>query len=87
MPTVSRRTYAAAATPTSPSPAPKPKRRFGLFKWLYRLTLLSILGGVGALGYSVYTLRHPAEQSPPDPSKKTLVILGVFFCHFRLNKI
>ncbi|KAK2734934.1 NADH:ubiquinone oxidoreductase [Onygenales sp. PD_40] len=68
-----RRAYADAPAPT---PAPKPKRRFRIFRWMFRLTLLSIVGGAGALGYSIYALRHPEEQYEPDPTKKTLVILG-----------
>ncbi|KAK2813393.1 External alternative NADH-ubiquinone oxidoreductase mitochondrial [Emmonsiellopsis sp. PD_5] len=68
-----RRAYADAPAPT---PAPKPKRRFRFFRWMFRLTLLSIVGGAGALGYSIYSLRHPEEQYEPDPTKKTLVILG-----------
>jgi NADH:ubiquinone reductase (non-electrogenic) len=27
--------------------------------------------------YSIYDLRHPEEQYEPDPSKKTLVVLGM----------
>lgn len=38
--------------------------------------MLGLLGGTGYLGYSIYLLRHPEEQLEPDPSKKTLVILG-----------
>lgn len=34
------------------------------------------MAGIGAISYNLYTLRHPAEQFEPDPSKKTLVILG-----------
>lgn len=67
-----RRAYADAA----PSPAPK-KKRFRFFRWAYRLTVLSGLGLTGYLGYSIYILRHPEEQFEPDPSKKTLVILGM----------
>ncbi|KAJ5513927.1 FAD-dependent pyridine nucleotide-disulfide oxidoreductase [Penicillium fimorum] len=44
----------------APSPAPKPKKRFRALRWAWRLTWLS------AIGLSV----------PPNPSKKTLVILG-----------
>ncbi|OJD21314.1 hypothetical protein ACJ73_07347 [Blastomyces percursus] len=71
-----RRAYAAAPIPPPPPPQPKPKRRFRVFRWTYRLTLLSLLAGAGALGYSIYLLRNPDEQIQPDPSKKTLVILG-----------
>ncbi|OKL55921.1 External alternative NADH-ubiquinone oxidoreductase, mitochondrial [Talaromyces atroroseus] len=67
----SRRSYASESTP----PQPK-KKRAGFFRWTYRLTLLSALGFTGYLGYGIYLLRHPAEQIEPDPSKKTLVILG-----------
>ncbi|KAI9827740.1 MAG: NADH:ubiquinone oxidoreductase [Thelocarpon impressellum] len=56
--------------------APKPRRRFRSLRWLWRLTYLSAIGGVGWLGYSTYLLRHPAEQVDPAPDKKTLVILG-----------
>lgn len=48
------------------------------FRWLWRLTYLSVLGYVGYVGYDVYHDRNPPPQSPPDPNKKTLVILGTF---------
>jgi NADH:ubiquinone reductase (non-electrogenic) len=57
-----------------------PRRRPGVirltFRWLWRLTYLSVLGYLGYVGYIVYIDRHPPPQSPPDPNKKTLVILG-----------
>ncbi|QKX64177.1 uncharacterized protein TRUGW13939_11350 [Talaromyces rugulosus] len=68
-----RRAYADAA---AAAPSPAPKKRFRFFRWAYRLTVLSGLGLTGYLGYSIYILRHPEEQIEPDPSKKTLVILG-----------
>lgn len=68
-----RRSYADAAAPE----APKPRRRFRFLRWAWRLTLLSGLGMAGMVAYSIYELRHPAEQVEPDPSKKTLVILGM----------
>lgn len=40
---------------------------------------LSALGGIGWLSYSIYQLRTPNEQFEPDPSKKTLVILGILY--------
>lgn len=70
---VARRGYADAA----PSPVPKPKKRFGFLRWSWRLAWLSSLGLAGALGWSIYALRHPEEQYEPDPEKKTLVILGM----------
>ncbi|KAL1952509.1 hypothetical protein VTO42DRAFT_5171 [Malbranchea cinnamomea] len=71
----SKRSYTESAA-THPSPAPKPRRRLRLFRLTYRLFLLSFLGSVGALAYSIYFQRNPKEQSPADPEKKTLVILG-----------
>ena len=76
---IARRGYAdAAPSPSpSPSPAPKPKKRFRFLRWAWRLTWLTGLGLTGAMAYSIYELRHPEEQFEPDPSKKTLVILGM----------
>ncbi|MCJ1388158.1 NADH:ubiquinone oxidoreductase [Xylographa bjoerkii] len=37
---------------------------------------MSAIGGTAYLAYNIYTLRTPQEQFDPDPSKKTLVILG-----------
>lgn len=65
-----RRSYADASS------VPKPKKRAGILRWMWRLTLLSGVGLTSALAYSIYVLRHPAEQFEPDPSKKTLVVLG-----------
>jgi len=58
--------------------APKKPRRFRTLRWIWRLTYLSVLGGIGYVGYGVYLDRHPGPQSQPDPSKKTLVILGTY---------
>jgi NADH:ubiquinone reductase (non-electrogenic) len=69
-----RRPYSDAA----PLPAPKPKKRFRFLRWTWRLTLLAGVGLAGNLAYSIYDQRHPTEQFVPDPSKKTLVILGRF---------
>lgn len=65
-----RRPYAEAASP-------KPRSRLrSFFRWTWRLTYLSAIGGLGYLIYTIYMLRTPSEQYAPDPSKKTLVILG-----------
>lgn len=58
------------------SPDPQPKRRFKVFKTLWRITYISVLGGLGYLAYTIYDLQTPSQQMDPDPSKKTLVILG-----------
>ncbi|KAI9882022.1 MAG: External alternative NADH-ubiquinone oxidoreductase mitochondrial [Watsoniomyces obsoletus] len=60
----------------STEPLPKPRRRFPVLRWIWRLTWMSALGGLAFVGYQVYTLRYPIDQFEPDPSKKTLVILG-----------
>ncbi|CAI7636396.1 unnamed protein product [Penicillium viridicatum] len=69
---IARRGYADAA----PSPAPKPKKRFRALRWAWRLTWLSAIGLTGTVAYSILDLRSPPDQAAPDPSKKTLVILG-----------
>ncbi|KAL9095333.1 MAG: hypothetical protein Q9165_002204 [Trypethelium subeluteriae] len=52
------------------------KSRFGVFKWLWRLTYLGTLAGLGYVGYGIYISRNPEDQAEPDPNKKTLVVLG-----------
>lgn len=69
-----RRSYADG--PQAVLSPPKPKRRFRIFRWLWRLTYLSALGATGWLGYQIWYLQNPSEQTEPDPTKKTLVILG-----------
>ena len=73
-----RRHYANGQAPEvvlSPSAKP-PKKRWGFFRTLWRITYISFLGGVAYIGYTVYDLKYPNEQFEPDPSKKTLVVLG-----------
>ncbi|KAB8360620.1 hypothetical protein FH972_024358 [Carpinus fangiana] len=69
-----RRTYAAEAP--SASLSPKPKKRAGLLRWSWRFTKLAAVSGLGYLIYTIYDMRNPADQEEPDPSKKTLVVLG-----------
>ena len=54
------------------------KGGFKFFKWAWRITYLSTIAGVGWVAYGIYEMRHPTDQPDPDPSKKTLVILGKF---------
>jgi NADH:ubiquinone reductase (non-electrogenic) len=75
-----RRAYSDAPSATL-SPTPRPKKRFRFLRWTWRLTWLSALGFVGWLTYTVWDLRNPNEQFEPDPSKKTLVILGEHTVH------
>ncbi|KAF2670462.1 external NADH-ubiquinone oxidoreductase-like protein, partial [Microthyrium microscopicum] len=57
-----------------------PKQKRGKFRsfvvWSWRLTYVSALIGAGYITYGVIQMRNPADQEEPDPSKKTLVILG-----------
>lgn len=60
-----------------PPMAPHKKGRFRRFlTWIWRITYLSVLAGIGYTAYLVWDLKNPTEQIEPDPSKKTLVILG-----------
>ena len=40
------------------------------------MTYISLIAGAGFATYKIWSQRHPTEQPAPDPSKKTLVILG-----------
>lgn len=60
----------------SPQPKKKPGKIRTTFKWLRRLTYLSVLVVIGGIVYDGYIDRHPDEQFQPDPKKKTLVVLG-----------
>lgn len=74
-----RRHYAAetpAPSATLSPAATKPKKRWGFFRTLWRITYISLLGGAAYLAYTIYDLKYPNEQFEPDPSKKTLVVLG-----------
>ncbi|KAK9235071.1 hypothetical protein V1525DRAFT_411088 [Lipomyces kononenkoae] len=75
------RSYATETEPVAPTssttPPPPKKGRLALAgKYLWRLTYGSALIGLGYLAYGIYEDRHPVDQRPSDPSKKTLVILG-----------
>ncbi|KAK3721531.1 NADH:ubiquinone oxidoreductase [Vermiconidia calcicola] len=52
------------------------RRSWGFLRWTWRLTYLSAIGGVAYLSYHIYQSKYPADQAEPDPSKKTLVVLG-----------
>lgn len=79
-----RRQYADNGAPQvtlSPAAAAKPKKRWGFLRTLWRITYISLLGGAGYMAYTIYDLKHPNEQFEPDPSKKTLVVLGALHGH------
>lgn len=73
-----RRSYATAGPEArlSPTEPPNKPKRFRRLRWAWRLTYLSLIGGLGYTGYSIYKERHPDPQIDPDPLRKTLVILG-----------
>lgn len=54
----------------------KAKKGFPFLKTLWRVTYGSLIAATALTAYSIYDTRHPADQPMPDPSKKTLVILG-----------
>ena len=72
---VSRHFRRGVSSDAAPNPRPK-KSRFRVLRWTWRLGYLSAIAGIGYIGYGVYEDRHPEDQIVPDPSKKTLVILG-----------
>lgn len=65
-----RRAYADQA------PKPKPGAIRRTFRWVWRLSYLSVGGLLGYTTWVIYQDRHPQPQYEADPSKKTLVILG-----------
>lgn len=69
-----RRGYAEISTETQ---RVVKKRSWSLLRWTWRLTWVSALGGVVYMSYGIYQSRTPAEQVDPDPTKKTLVVLGM----------
>jgi NADH:ubiquinone reductase (non-electrogenic) len=72
------RTYAdKIVTPAAPEAPPKKSGKVRTtLRWVWRLTYLSVLGTFAWIGYSIYLDRNPGPQFEPDPTKKTLVILG-----------
>ncbi|KAK3399286.1 hypothetical protein B0T20DRAFT_196662 [Sordaria brevicollis] len=70
-----RRAHTETPAPALPEP-PKERRRFRKLRWLWRAPLLASLAGIAYVGWGVYEERNPGPQVEPDPSKKTLVVLG-----------
>jgi NADH:ubiquinone reductase (non-electrogenic) len=69
-----KRGYADQA-PVVPAKEPK-KKRAGVLRWAWRLTYVSAIASLGWSAYGIYQNRNPIDQQEPDPSKKTLVVLG-----------
>lgn len=59
------------------------KRGWGFLRWTWRLTYFSAIAGLVYVGYGVYLSKNPIDQEDPDPTKKTLVVLGMrlLVCH------
>ncbi|EME86178.1 uncharacterized protein MYCFIDRAFT_88293 [Pseudocercospora fijiensis CIRAD86] len=62
--------------PSLPGKPQVKKKRAGFFRWTWRITYVLLIGGLIYTGYNIYQDRYPEEQHPPDPNKKTLVVLG-----------
>jgi NADH:ubiquinone reductase (non-electrogenic) len=60
----------------APKPTIKPKKSFRFLRWTWRISYLSAIAGAVYVGYGIWEMRHPDDQPQPDPSKKTLVVLG-----------
>lgn len=59
------------------NPKVNPKSaNWGFWKTLWRLTYGSVLTATAITAYMIYDTRHPKDQKPADPKKKTIVILG-----------
>lgn len=64
------------ATSSNPNPNPNPKKPRSFLRSLKRFFYFVTIAGVGTFAVLVYQSRHPPEQIPQDPSKKTIVVLG-----------
>jgi len=64
------------ASSLPPPPPPPPKKKAGVIRWTWRFTKAALAGSLAYLGWTMYDFRNPADQIEPDPSKKTLVVLG-----------
>lgn len=73
---VSARSYASGITPPPPPPPKKKSTIRGIFRWTWRAIYISTIVGAAYAGYGIYVDKHPPDQLPPDPKKKTLVVLG-----------
>lgn len=58
------------------APKRKPGKLRRTFRWIWRLSYLSVGGLFAYTCWAIYDDRHPEPQFERDPSKKTLVVLG-----------
>lgn len=61
---------------TGTGAGPEPKKPRNRIRTFARTVLVIVLSASGYIVYRAYTDRHPQAQMPPDPSKKTIVVLG-----------
>jgi len=73
------RTYADKPIVSAETQVKAKKGGFRTLRFLYRLAQLTLVGGLGYVGYGIYESRTPEQQLEPDPSKKTLVVLGTSY--------
>ncbi|XP_006456018.1 NDE2 mitochondrial external NADH dehydrogenase [Agaricus bisporus var. bisporus H97] len=66
----------SSSASVSPPPPPRQSRWQGFLQFVGKATLITTIGGVGALYYITQREKNPGPQLPFDPDKKTLVILG-----------
>ncbi|KAI8886937.1 FAD/NAD(P)-binding domain-containing protein [Backusella circina FSU 941] len=78
--TIRRVNYRAAALSLSRphfySTQATPAKKFSKWKMLKNGAKFGVVAALGYGGYEMYVQRHPQEQLPYDPEKKTIVILG-----------
>jgi NADH:ubiquinone reductase (non-electrogenic) len=60
-----------------PMPKKKPSGFKTFARWTWRLIWIPAVGAVVYGFYGLHAMRNPNDQEPPDPSKKTLVVLGM----------
>ncbi|KAK7438080.1 NADH:ubiquinone oxidoreductase [Stygiomarasmius scandens] len=74
--TIVRANEQATPSDVTPPPPRNGSKWRSFLQTLGRATLVSIIGGAGAFYYITQKERHPGQQLPYDPEKKTIVILG-----------
>ncbi len=72
-----RQTVRQQSSLPTPNKQQVKKGGFRVLRWTWRLTYVSAIAGLAYVGYGIYETRNPVDQPPPDPSKKTLVVLGM----------
>lgn len=67
---------APTPTPTPPPPPPAPKPKKGFFRRTFNVLVWAVVLTAAGVTWKLYDARHPPQQLPHDPSKKTIVVLG-----------